>query len=52
MKIDFKGEIKMIIKTYKELKEYLKDTNITISVYSEQSIFQFPKSNWETHYLY
>lgn len=31
----------MIIKNYKELKEYFKDTNITLSTYSEDSIIVF-----------
>ena len=31
----------MTIKTYKELKEYLKDTNTTVSTYSEDSIIVF-----------
>ena len=31
----------MIIKTYQELKEYFKDTNITLSTYSEDSIIVF-----------
>ena len=31
----------MIIKTYKELKEYVKDSNITVSTYSEDSIIVF-----------
>ena len=31
----------MIIKTYKELKEHFKDTNITVSTYSEDSIIVF-----------
>lgn len=31
----------MIIKTYKELKEYFKDTDNTVSTYSEDSIIVF-----------
>ena len=31
----------MIIKNYKELKEYFKDTNTTLSTYSEDSIIVF-----------
>ena len=31
----------MTIKSYKELKEYFKDTNTTVSTYSEDSIVVF-----------
>ena len=31
----------MTIKTYKELKDHLKDTNNTVSTYSEDSIIVF-----------